>query len=217
MINLLGFSRTRAHNAGARRRHYLALLALIGAGTHIGAAHADAQGAASEQTDQQALAKAGVLPPGGFIYSTHPDYWRFLMGPVQSLSESLMLYHDPSPQDGGLSLACKRYGGDDTDVMVIAPIAPVAAPTGTSVLVTLTVDGMTHTQTMYVTKAGAGLISPGPAPVAILDRLSALPAGTTSTITATFDGETVLNVKVPADHTTIADVAEICHSWAVAP
>lgn len=221
MSHSLGVLNLGAGDTGAKRIKSLALFVLLGICLHIGLAQADqpqaANGQVNDQADQQALAQAGVLPPGGFIYSTQPGYWRFLMGPVQSISESLMLYHDPSPQAGGLSLACKRYGGDKTDMMAISPISPLAATAGELVPVTMTVDGLTHTQTMYVTKGGKGLVSPGPGPVAILDRLSVLPVGTVGTITATFDGETILNMQVPADHTTIANVAEICHSWAVAP
>lgn len=153
---------------------------------------------------------------GGYVFSTGNTYWRFLMGPAKSPSKSMLFYHDPAPEEGGLSLACKRGSpGGAADVVAIAPIAPLGVPPGAQVDIALTVQGETRDLKMRVMKNSVGLVGVGPAPVAIISKMGDMPQGIGGAISATYKGTMILAVVIPQDHTIASNVAEICRDWAV--
>lgn len=156
--------------------------------------------------------------PPGYVVSQGDTYWRFLMGPAAAPDESMIFYHDPAPEEGGLSLACRRgSAGGAVDMVAIAPIAPLGLPPGTKVDISLTVLGEVKDMPMYVMKGGIGLVAQGPAPIAIMTRIGDLLPGTGGSISATYKGQLILANVVPQDHEIATNVAQICRQWAISP
>lgn len=147
------------------------------------------------------------LPPK-YVMDVSGNGWNFLMGPAGAPKEALLFYHTPT-RSGGVSIVCRRGMTDGVLIKLRNGAEPITK--NTDVIIAIGSDR--HNLIMHPGPNNS-LIFQGPAGIAMLNAMAAIPEGRQADFTVSLKNGTILaQLPTPSISRFPFAAEKICSAW----